>query len=53
MLEDTRVVDVHHHFLPKAVFDDLKAEAKGARRLVNDRISITLTDDLPAKRQPQ
>jgi aminocarboxymuconate-semialdehyde decarboxylase len=46
MLEDTRVIDVHHHFLPKAVFDDLKAQTGGARRLVNNRISITLTEDL-------
>jgi predicted TIM-barrel fold metal-dependent hydrolase len=46
MLEGTRVVDVHHHFLPRAVFDELKAEAGGGRRLVNDRISITLSDDL-------
>jgi len=46
MLEDTRVIDVHHHFLPKAVFDDLKAQANGAKRLVNDRISITLSESL-------
>jgi aminocarboxymuconate-semialdehyde decarboxylase len=46
MLEDTRVVDVHHHFLPKPVFDDLKAEANGAKRLVNDKISITLSESL-------
>jgi len=46
MLEGTRVIDVHHHFLPPAVFDKLKAEAGGARRLVNDRISLTLSDDL-------
>src|SRR5579859_4921597 len=46
MIEGTRVIDVHHHFLPKAVFDDLKAQAGGARRLVNDRISITLSEDL-------
>lgn len=40
------VVDVHHHFLPKGVFDRLKAQAGGARRLVNDVISVTLSDDL-------
>ena len=40
------VVDVHHHFLPSAVFDRLKAQAGGARRLVDDRISITLSDEL-------
>src|SRR5919199_4859014 len=46
MLDDTRVIDVHHHFLPRAVYDALKAEAGGGVRLVNDRISITLRDDL-------
>jgi predicted TIM-barrel fold metal-dependent hydrolase len=46
LLEGERVVDVHHHFLPKAVFDDLKEQAGGARRLVNERISITLSEDL-------
>ncbi len=46
MLEDTRVVDVHHHFLPRVVFDELKAEAGGARRLLNDKISMALTDQL-------
>ena len=42
-----KVVDVHHHFLPRAVFDRLKAEAGGAPRLVTDRISLTLSADLP------
>jgi predicted TIM-barrel fold metal-dependent hydrolase len=46
MLDDTRVIDVHHHFLPRAVYDALKAEAGGGVRLVNDRISVTLRDDL-------
>lgn len=46
MLEDVRVVDVHHHFLPKAVFDDLKAQAGGANRLVNDKLSVTLSESL-------
>jgi predicted TIM-barrel fold metal-dependent hydrolase len=46
MLDDTRVVDVHHHFLPRAVYDALKAEAGGGVRLVNDRISVTLPADL-------
>jgi predicted TIM-barrel fold metal-dependent hydrolase len=41
------VVDVHHHFLPLAVFERLKAEAGGAQRLVNERISLTLSDNLP------
>lgn len=40
------VVDVHHHFLPRGVFDRLEAQAGGRRRLVDDRISITLSDDL-------
>jgi predicted TIM-barrel fold metal-dependent hydrolase len=46
MPDATPVIDVHHHFLPRSVFDQLKAEAGGARRLVNDRLSITLSDDL-------
>src|SRR3954452_11165579 len=46
MLEGQRVIDVHHHFLPDAVFDELKAEAGGAPRLINDKISITLSEDL-------
>lgn len=46
MLAGSRVIDVHHHFLPRAVFDRLKAQARGARRLVNDRISITLSEEI-------
>ncbi|GAC1318340.1 MAG: amidohydrolase family protein [Chloroflexota bacterium] len=42
-----RVVDVHHHFLPQAVFDTLKEAAGGAARLVNERLSLTLSADLP------
>jgi aminocarboxymuconate-semialdehyde decarboxylase len=42
-----KVVDVHHHFLPRAVFARLKAEAGGAPRLVTGRISLTLSEDLP------
>jgi aminocarboxymuconate-semialdehyde decarboxylase len=41
------VVDVHHHFLPRAVFDRLRAEAGGAARLVTDRLSLTLSPNLP------
>lgn len=41
------VVDVHHHFLPRAVFELLKAQAGGAPRLVNDQISLTLSESLP------
>ncbi|MBV8084771.1 MAG: amidohydrolase family protein, partial [Chloroflexi bacterium] len=37
------VVDVHHHFLPPQVLEELRQQAGGAPRLVNDRISITLT----------
>ena len=33
MLEGQRVIDVHHHFLPRTVFDELKAEAGGAMLL--------------------
>lgn len=40
------VIDLHHHFLPRAVFDRLKAEAGGKRRLSNDTISLTLSEDL-------
>lgn len=40
------VIDVHHHFMPRAVFDRLKAEAGGQRRLSNDYISISLSEDL-------
>jgi predicted TIM-barrel fold metal-dependent hydrolase len=46
MLEGQRVIDVHHHFLPRTVFDELQAEAGGAPRLINDKISITLSEDL-------
>lgn len=37
-----RIVDLHHHFIPRAVFDDLARQADGARRLLTDRISVTL-----------
>jgi len=40
------VIDLHHHFLPRAVFDHLKAEAGGKRRLNNEYISISLSEDL-------
>jgi len=46
MLAGQRVIDVHHHFLPKQVFDQLKSQARGAPRLVNDKISITLNEDI-------
>lgn len=37
------VIDVHHHFLPGEVLARLRSMADGAPRLVNDRISITLS----------
>ncbi|MGH9108488.1 MAG: amidohydrolase family protein [Acidimicrobiales bacterium] len=37
------VIDVHHHFLPEEVLARLRSLADGAPRLVNDRISITLS----------
>lgn len=40
------VVDLHHHFVPEGVLDQLRAMAGGKGRLVNDRISITLNPDL-------
>ena len=46
MIEGSPVIDVHHHFLPEGVFATLRAQAGGARRLVNDQISLTLSDDL-------
>lgn len=42
----TRVVDVHHHFLPEDVVAHLRRRAGGAPRLVDDRISITLSPAL-------
>jgi predicted TIM-barrel fold metal-dependent hydrolase len=38
-----RVVDVHHHYLPPEVLSALVSLAGGAPRLVNERISITLS----------
>jgi|GEM_PF-204735 len=38
-----RVVDVHHHYLPPEVLSTLRARAGGAPRLVDERISITLS----------
>lgn len=35
------VVDVHHHFMPPALFDRLAAQA-GGRRIVTNEISLTL-----------
>lgn len=46
MTKGAPVIDLHHHFLPRAIFDRLKAEAGGRRRLDTDDISITLSEDL-------
>jgi predicted TIM-barrel fold metal-dependent hydrolase len=35
------VIDVHHHFMPPALFDRLAAQA-GGRRIVTNEISLTL-----------
>ena len=37
------VIDMHHHFLPEVVVDRLRRMAGGAPRLVDERISITLS----------
>jgi predicted TIM-barrel fold metal-dependent hydrolase len=36
------IVDVHHHYMPPALFDRLSAEA-GGPRIVNSQISLTLS----------
>ena len=38
------VIDAHHHYMPKEIGNLLYQEAQGKRRLVNERISITLTE---------
>lgn len=51
MTGDARTVDVHHHFLPEEVMARLRAMARGEPRLVDHRISITLSpllSDVPA-----
>jgi predicted TIM-barrel fold metal-dependent hydrolase len=35
------IVDVHHHYMPAALFDRLAAQA-GGRRIVTNEISLTL-----------
>lgn len=40
------VVDVHHHYLPRPVFDRLAAQTT-ARRLVTPEMSLTLSPNLP------
>src|ERR1043166_9793804 len=41
MAANELVVDVHHHFMPPALFDRLAARA-GGRRVVTNEISLTL-----------
>jgi len=41
MAEAELIVDVHHHFMPPALFDRLAAQA-GGRRIVTNEISLTL-----------
>ncbi|SRR5581483_159960 len=41
MAANELVVDVHHHFMPPALFDRLAAQA-GGRRIVTNEISLTL-----------
>ncbi len=40
------IVDLHHHYMPEGVLDQLRQMAGGKGRLVNDRISVTLNPDL-------
>jgi len=46
MPDDRPVVDLHHHYLPESVLQELQQMAGGRPRLVNDRISITLNPDI-------
>lgn len=41
------IIDVHHHFVPRNVFDRLSAQAGGQQRLVTSNISMTLNPTLP------
>ncbi len=36
------VIDMHHHFVPKNVFQRLVDQAGGARRLATREITLTL-----------
>ena len=40
------VVDLHHHFMPIGVLEQLRKVAGGKRRLITDKISIALNPDL-------
>ena len=46
MAPTEQIVDVHHHYMPGALFDRLAAQA-GGRRIVTNEISLTLN---PARR---
>ncbi|MBI4529709.1 MAG: amidohydrolase [Deltaproteobacteria bacterium] len=46
MASTERIVDVHHHYMPGALFERLAAQA-GGRRIVTNEISLTLN---PARR---
>lgn len=46
MISGLPVLDTHHHFVPEPVFAELVTMAGGASRLVTDRISMTLSEDL-------
>ena len=46
MAPTEQIVDVHHHYMPGALFDRLAAQARG-RRIVTNEISLTLN---PARR---
>ena len=40
-------IDLHHHYIPRSVFDDLVDRAGGRPRLVTDELSVTLDPRLP------
>lgn len=40
------IVDLHHHFMPIGVLDQLRAIAGGQKRLINEKVSIALNPDL-------
>ncbi len=40
-------IDLHHHYIPRSVFDDLARRAGGGPRLVTDELSVTLDPRLP------
>lgn len=46
MLDGTPVIDVHHHFLPRPMFDELAALAGGRPRLRTEKLSLALSQGL-------